>query len=196
MPILSRLCALFGLDLVDLAAGDLMEDGYLDGSTMAHARRAIEDLLTVLRCDVVPLVDAFNFSDYMLHSCIGREDGQASHHHATITIYSVPHSLSGAVRPFLRPLDWQLLLLASTTAYCMAARALLFSCPSVLHTSATPQVYDALWEHAQRATAYLCEGGPDGCVDGWREGIAPGTSAAVGTCTAAGSPDSSSRARL
>lgn len=38
------------------------------------------------------------------------------------------------------------------------------------------QVYDALWEHALQATDYLCNSGPDGVVDGWREGIAPTTS--------------------
>ena len=78
----------------------------------AHIREAIESELAALRRDALPLVDAFNMSDYQLHSCIGRHDGQ---------------------------------------------------------------VYDALWEHAQRATSYLCDAGPDGCVDGWREGIAPGT---------------------
>mmetsp|Transcript_31887 Transcript_31887/g.58770 ORF Transcript_31887/g.58770 Transcript_31887/m.58770 type:complete len:680 (-) Transcript_31887:117-2156(-) len=38
------------------------------------------------------------------------------------------------------------------------------------------QVYDALWQHALKATEYLCDSGPDGVVDGWREGIAPTTS--------------------
>jgi len=37
------------------------------------------------------------------------------------------------------------------------------------------QVYDALWQHALQATDYLCNSGPDGVVDGWREGIAPTT---------------------
>ena len=37
------------------------------------------------------------------------------------------------------------------------------------------QVYEALWEHAQRATAYLCESGPGAAVDGWHEAIRPTT---------------------
>ena len=51
-----------------------------------------------------------------------------------------------------------------------------------LHSSigrADGDVYQALWAHAQRATTHLCESGLDGCVDGWREGIAPGTNPAA-----------------
>ena len=39
-------------------------------------RQAIEHLLVVLRPDAVPLVDAFDFPDFVLNSTLGRYDGQ------------------------------------------------------------------------------------------------------------------------
>lgn len=36
---------------------------------------SVDELLTTLRKDAIPLVDAFGFSDYQLNSSLGRYDG-------------------------------------------------------------------------------------------------------------------------
>lgn len=55
--------------------GEYMEDGYFTGQHVGMLRTAIENLLNEIRPDAVPLVDTFNFPDYLLNSCLGRYDG-------------------------------------------------------------------------------------------------------------------------
>mmetsp|Transcript_31672 Transcript_31672/g.38254 ORF Transcript_31672/g.38254 Transcript_31672/m.38254 type:complete len:140 (+) Transcript_31672:71-490(+) len=73
--VLYKLLALFALEFVEGALGELLEDGYMVGCAES-VRSAIEDLLTEIRPDAVALVDAFNHTDYALNSAIGRYDGQ------------------------------------------------------------------------------------------------------------------------
>lgn len=49
-----------------------LEGGYLTTDQAAMVRRAVRQLLVALRPDAVALVDAFNFSDHSLNSCLGR----------------------------------------------------------------------------------------------------------------------------
>jgi len=58
----------------DLA--DFFATGYLNPEQADMLHTAICDLLNDLRPDAVPLVDSFNFSDYVLNSSLGRYDGQ------------------------------------------------------------------------------------------------------------------------
>ena len=74
---LERLCYLFALNLMEQELGEFTEDGYLNGSQVAHVRHHVRQLLGQIRPDAVALVDAFNLSDHELNSAIGRYDGRA-----------------------------------------------------------------------------------------------------------------------
>ncbi len=45
------------------------------GEQVHWARRAVYQLVSALRPDAVALVDSFGFEDFLLHSAIGRKDG-------------------------------------------------------------------------------------------------------------------------
>ncbi|ELR15635.1 acylCoA oxidase like protein [Acanthamoeba castellanii str. Neff] len=53
-----------------------LEGGYLSSEQAVMVRQAVRGLLVALRPDAVALVDAFNFSDHSLNSCLGRYDGR------------------------------------------------------------------------------------------------------------------------
>jgi len=74
-PVTSRLQDLFALYYIEESLGEFTEDGYLSQSQIAMLRQKIRQLLDQLRPDAVSLVDSFNFSDYELHSALGRYDG-------------------------------------------------------------------------------------------------------------------------
>jgi acyl-CoA oxidase len=54
-------------------SGDFMEDGYM--TSMDGARKALMVSLSTVRTNAVPLVDAWDFSDFRLKSTLGRYDG-------------------------------------------------------------------------------------------------------------------------
>jgi acyl-CoA oxidase len=75
VAVLRQLAALFGLTLLEAAAGELLEDGYMAGAQAAALRAAQRAHLALLRPNAVALVDAFGFTDYELNSALGRQDG-------------------------------------------------------------------------------------------------------------------------
>jgi acyl-CoA oxidase len=75
VAVLRQLAALFGLTLLEAAAGDLLEAGYLGGQQAAALRAAQRAHLALLRPNAVALVDAFGLTDYELNSALGRGDG-------------------------------------------------------------------------------------------------------------------------
>eukprot|EP01117_Protostelium_nocturnum_P000974 TRINITY_DN112_c0_g1_i1.p1 TRINITY_DN112_c0_g1~~TRINITY_DN112_c0_g1_i1.p1 ORF type:complete len:726 (-),score=301.95 TRINITY_DN112_c0_g1_i1:181-2358(-) len=56
--------------------GYLLEDGFLTGEQTQLIRSQIRVLLRAIRPDAIPLVDAFNFPDFILNSPLGRYDGE------------------------------------------------------------------------------------------------------------------------
>lgn len=94
--VLHKLCILFALYRVQQDLGDFTCTGYLTQySLFSKMKRsiaffkkqpsrqqvvtlneAVDELLSVLRKDAVPLVDAFGFSDYLLNSSLGRYKGK------------------------------------------------------------------------------------------------------------------------
>jgi hypothetical protein len=75
-PALKRLCDLFALYQVEQEMRFFLEGGYLSSEQAVMVRQAVRGLLVALRPDAVALVDAFNFSDHSLNSCLGRYDGR------------------------------------------------------------------------------------------------------------------------
>jgi len=74
-PILERLCHFFALHMIEKSIGDFLWDGYFSAEQALLVRNAVRHSLKLLRPDIVPLVDAFNFSDHSLQSALGRYDG-------------------------------------------------------------------------------------------------------------------------
>ncbi|KAJ3023886.1 hypothetical protein HKX48_000072 [Thoreauomyces humboldtii] len=73
--VLTRLLALYALDVMQQDIGSFAPyvDVRVHGKLVKQGARR---LLTELRSDAVPLVDAWAFSDYLLHSTLGRYDGK------------------------------------------------------------------------------------------------------------------------
>lgn len=71
-----RDCArLFASYWVEKEMGDFLEDGQLDREAAPWVRRNVSELLRKLRPDAVALVDARDYSDFVLKSALGRYDG-------------------------------------------------------------------------------------------------------------------------
>ena len=49
--------------------------GLIDSGSVRIARKAIVPLLAEIRPDAIPLVDSFDYPDFVLHSAIGVKDG-------------------------------------------------------------------------------------------------------------------------
>eukprot|EP00300_Choanocystis_sp_HF-7_P036644 c52510_g1_i1.p1 GENE.c52510_g1_i1~~c52510_g1_i1.p1 ORF type:complete len:724 (+),score=107.53 c52510_g1_i1:88-2172(+) len=73
--VLGRLAALYMTQTLLASAGSLLEFAILRVPQLRLLREVHAELLRDLRPDAVPLVDAFNFPDFLLNSSLGRADG-------------------------------------------------------------------------------------------------------------------------
>lgn len=73
--VMSDLARLFGLYWMERELGDFMEDGYLSSEQSKYVHSCVLQLLDTIRPNAVPLVDAWDFSDFKLKSALGRYDG-------------------------------------------------------------------------------------------------------------------------
>lgn len=73
--VLDSLCRLFGLYWMERDIGDFLEDRYLSSEQASWVRSAVLGLLGEVRPNAVGLVDAWDFSDFLLDSALGRYDG-------------------------------------------------------------------------------------------------------------------------
>jgi acyl-CoA oxidase len=73
--VLSDLARLFGLYWMEREMGDFFEDGYLSRRQAKWVREKVLALLNIVRPNAVALVDAFDYSDFILKSALGRYDG-------------------------------------------------------------------------------------------------------------------------
>jgi hypothetical protein len=71
----SKLLALLACHFIEIESGDFLFDGYMTGKQIQLISLYHRNLLKEIRSDVVPLVDAFDFSDHLLNSALGRFDG-------------------------------------------------------------------------------------------------------------------------
>ncbi|KAJ3172573.1 hypothetical protein HDU88_005902 [Geranomyces variabilis] len=75
VAVMHRLFKLYALDQMQQDIGSFAP--YVDVPThLPLIRAAVRDILAELRPDAVALVDAWNFSDYLLNSTLGRYDGK------------------------------------------------------------------------------------------------------------------------
>uniref|UniRef100_A0A3Q1IK83 Acyl-coenzyme A oxidase n=1 Tax=Anabas testudineus TaxID=64144 RepID=A0A3Q1IK83_ANATE len=76
-PVLSKLCALYGLWSLNSHIATLYQGNYMSGRKPAElVQMAILTLCSQLKDDTVALVDVFSPSDFILNSPIGNADGQ------------------------------------------------------------------------------------------------------------------------
>jgi acyl-CoA oxidase len=73
--VLGHLFQLYAFNGIANDAVDFIEDGYMTIEQVNIVRANILDLLNVIRPSAVALVDAFDFTDYLLGSILGRYDG-------------------------------------------------------------------------------------------------------------------------
>ncbi|ORX91027.1 acyl-CoA oxidase [Basidiobolus meristosporus CBS 931.73] len=73
--ILNHLCLLYGLYNIQENAGEFLGSKYFDAAQMRLVREQVNHLCSVIRKDAIPLVDAFNYSDFVINSPLGRYDG-------------------------------------------------------------------------------------------------------------------------
>ncbi|KAK3088150.1 hypothetical protein FSP39_015398 [Pinctada imbricata] len=70
------LCKLYAVNGVITHLGEFIQDGYLNNQQVQYIQKSLLDLLAEIRPNAVALVDAFDYPDAILQSCLGRYDGQ------------------------------------------------------------------------------------------------------------------------
>jgi acyl-CoA oxidase len=74
--VLQRVGILFAVTTLEQEAADFMTSGFLSPEQALLIKQHTIGLLKLLRPDIVALVDAFDFPDYLLNSALGSEDGK------------------------------------------------------------------------------------------------------------------------
>jgi acyl-CoA oxidase len=75
IPVLQDLWRLFSLTTIDTRSTEFLLSGALAVDQLANLTPTILDLMKRIRPHAVSLVDAWSIPDYLLDSCLGREDG-------------------------------------------------------------------------------------------------------------------------
>eukprot|EP00731_Ephydatia_muelleri_P016497 Em0009g921a len=78
--VLKHLCAMFAVFGIVSCPGDFTADGYMSYNQLDMAREHTYGLLSQIRKEAVPLVDAFDIPDGQLNSALGRYDGDVYKH--------------------------------------------------------------------------------------------------------------------
>ncbi|KAF9965574.1 Peroxisomal acyl-coenzyme A oxidase 1 [Mortierella alpina] len=76
LPVLKMLCELHGVHRLLEQFGDFTLDGYVSRQQIVWCKERRDQLINLLRYELVGLVDAFDISDNQLNSAIGRYDGR------------------------------------------------------------------------------------------------------------------------
>ncbi|OWF44671.1 peroxisomal acyl-coenzyme A oxidase 1-like [Mizuhopecten yessoensis] len=73
--VMTALCKLYGVHGMVENLGDFIQDGFMNASQVDTVTRKLMYLLAEIRPNAVALVDAFDYPDQVLDSCLGRYDG-------------------------------------------------------------------------------------------------------------------------
>ncbi|KAG0266816.1 fatty-acyl coenzyme A oxidase [Mortierella polycephala] len=74
-PVLTKVCFLYGLYSIEQNAGFFLQYRYFTPSQMDYIRAQVNVFCREVRQEYIPLIDAFNYSDYMVNSPLGVYDG-------------------------------------------------------------------------------------------------------------------------
>eukprot|EP00158_Paraphelidium_tribonemae_P007416 Partr_v1_DN28236_c0_g1_i4_m76000 putative acyl-coenzyme A oxidase len=80
-PVLSNICALYGLFNIQESAGNFLQYGYYSPLHIDYVKAKVLDLCRELRKNAIGLTDAFNLPDFLLNSPFGRYDGDVYTHY-------------------------------------------------------------------------------------------------------------------
>ncbi|KAF8923758.1 acyl-CoA dehydrogenase/oxidase C-terminal [Dissophora ornata] len=73
--VLTKVCLLYGLYSIEQNSGFFLQYRYFTPSQMDYVRAQVNVLCRDVRQEYIPLIDAFNYSDYMINSPFGAYDG-------------------------------------------------------------------------------------------------------------------------
>merc|ERR1711860_388628 len=73
---LQALCKLYAVQGMNERLGDFMQDGFISGQQAEMITEKLLALYAEIRPNAVALVDAFDYPDQVLQSCLGRYDGR------------------------------------------------------------------------------------------------------------------------
>ena len=79
--VLSDVCMLYGLYTIEENAGAFLQYEYFTPKQIEYIRSQTNFLCKAVRDQAIPLVDSFNFSDYIINSPLGRADGNVYVHY-------------------------------------------------------------------------------------------------------------------
>ena len=102
--VLSKLCLLFGLLKVQEQSGKFLQYGYFQSYHMEIIEDQILGLYHELRDQIIPLVDSFNLSDFILNSPFGRYDGDVYRRFFEHVISNNPPKKPAYFETILKPL--------------------------------------------------------------------------------------------
>ncbi|KAG0221570.1 fatty-acyl coenzyme A oxidase [Mortierella sp. GBA43] len=74
-PILTKVCLLYGLYSIEQNSGFFLQYRYFTPSQMDYVRAQVNTLCRDVRQEYIALIDAFNYSDYVINSPLGVYDG-------------------------------------------------------------------------------------------------------------------------
>nr|XP_022336079.1 peroxisomal acyl-coenzyme A oxidase 1-like isoform X1 [Crassostrea virginica]XP_022336087.1 peroxisomal acyl-coenzyme A oxidase 1-like isoform X1 [Crassostrea virginica] len=74
--VLTALCKLYAVHGILENLGEFIQDGFFSPKQVSLLKNKLADLLAEIRPNAVALVDAFDYPDKVLDSCLGRYDGQ------------------------------------------------------------------------------------------------------------------------
>jgi len=104
--ILTKLCLLHSFTHLESNFAPLLQDNYMSSEQAEMIKNQIRLLYKELRTQAVPLVDAFNLSDVLLNSPLGRYDGDIYTHYLDVVknapnCSSVPPYFNTLIKPLL-----------------------------------------------------------------------------------------------
>ncbi|KAF9158738.1 fatty-acyl coenzyme A oxidase [Actinomortierella ambigua] len=73
--VLTKVCLLYGLYSIEQNAGFFLQYRYFTPSQMDYVRSQVNTYCRLVREEYIPLIDAFNVTDYMINSPLGVYDG-------------------------------------------------------------------------------------------------------------------------
>ncbi|ORX61404.1 acyl-CoA oxidase [Hesseltinella vesiculosa] len=79
--VMRDVCLLYGLYTIEENAGAFLQYEYFSPAQMDFIRSQVNALCKSVREQAIPLVDAFNLSDYVVNSPLGRKDGNVYVHY-------------------------------------------------------------------------------------------------------------------
>lgn len=101
---LRDICLLYGFYTIEENSGAFLEYQYFSPVQIEIVRSQVNALCKTVRGQAIPLVDAFNLSDYMVNSPLGRKDGNVYVHYFNQVQQSNPQGNHPYFERLIKPL--------------------------------------------------------------------------------------------